>query len=634
LSVVGCSVLIVDGGRDQEPIPQQPAAAGVSGACSDGIVEAAVRARAAREAADADTLAGDPYLTEVLARLHEAITDLSQTRWSARGPAVLAAGLRALAREQARLDSAALRLVGDVDGRDDVVLRAKPRTAGAAFLRTALGLERHRASRDADLARLVTGEQTDLAAMGAAYAAGDITRSHVEVAASVHRRLGAAARERLMPVTDPDSVPDTGEVTGETQRRTIEVVDAALAARARDFTVPEFARIGDRIVEALNPPSADGAHQRRYLHLSRLADGSVHGKFFCGPVQALKLTAVLAALAAPRPGRAVDADGIDHDLPDERTAPQRRMDALIDAIDHHDCHRHLTDVVGTERTDSGGTENGGTGNGGTGNGGTQNSCAENSRVQQRISTANGTETAPETADDHLAQSPSGDLAQSQPGDFAQSPSSPGGFAQCDEPPPEGDFQVRRPAGVRTGPYPDVEIIVTASLDQLAHARGIARGETGGSPAGAPAVANEEFAHAQHAGSIHPSVLGVLACSGRLRRVVLDEHGGVLHVGRSHRLATPAQKAALLGRDVGCVIPGCTVPADLCEIHHVIPWADGGPTDIDNLVFVCPRHHVEVTDGTWQLYMINGVPWARPPAWAHPTRPLLRNASHRPPSVAA
>jgi hypothetical protein len=55
-----------------------------------------------------------------------------------------------------------------------------------------------------------------------------------------------------------------------------------------------------------------------------------------------------------------------------------------------------------------------------------------------------------------------------------------------------------------------------------------------------------------------------------------------------------------------------MPADRCEIHHVTGWADTGPTDIDNLTLVCPRHHLDVTDGTWQLQMINGVPWARPP----------------------
>jgi hypothetical protein len=112
------------------------------------------------------------------------------------------------------------------------------------------------------------------------------------------------------------------------------------------------------------------------------------------------------------------------------------------------------------------------------------------------------------------------------------------------------------------------------------------------------------------------------------RLLLDDHGAVLHLGRAVRLATPAQKQALCGRDIGWVIPGCGVPGDLCEIHHVVPWADGRSTDIDNLVIVCPRHHVEVTDGTWEIEMIDGLPWARPPGWVHPARPLLRNASHR------
>jgi hypothetical protein len=133
--------------------------------------------------------------------------------------------------------------------------------------------------------------------------------------------------------------------------------------------------------------------------------------------------------------------------------------------------------------------------------------------------------------------------------------------------------------------------------------------------------------------VHPSTLALLACNARIRRVVLDEHGAVLHLGRGHRLATPAQKAALYARDIGCVIPGCTVPGDLCEIHHVTAWADAGRTDIDNLVLACPRHHIDVTDGTWELEMIDGVPWARPPAWAHPGRPLLRNASHHSPTAA-
>src|SRR3954468_12873213 len=111
LSGVGCSVLIVDGGCGEEPTPQQEsgdsavpgfsgtASGDASGGGSESLLVAAARARGAREAADAETLASDPYLAEALDRLHAAISDLARTRWSARAPAVLAAGLRALARE-------------------------------------------------------------------------------------------------------------------------------------------------------------------------------------------------------------------------------------------------------------------------------------------------------------------------------------------------------------------------------------------------------------------------------------------------------------------------------------------------------------------------------------------------------
>jgi len=289
--VVACSVLSMDGGTDEptqeqrhdsvpvsEPdehavsAPESGATSADSHVTSRAAVmdvrdegEAALAARAAarraREAADADSLAGDPYVHDALERLHAAITDLAGTRWAARGPDVLVAALRAVTVEQARLDAAALRLIGDVDGRDDVVPRAKPKTAGASLLRTALGMERRRAAREADLARLATGTNPDLAEIGAAYAAGEISRGHLEIAAGVHRRLGAFVREQPMGVADTD----TGDVS---ERRTIEAVDGTLAARARDFTVTELARIGDRLVETLNPPSPDGAHRRRFLHLS------------------------------------------------------------------------------------------------------------------------------------------------------------------------------------------------------------------------------------------------------------------------------------------------------------------------------------------------------------------------------
>jgi hypothetical protein len=416
-------------------------------------------------------------------------------------------------------------------------------------------------------------------------------------------KLGAAARNALMPVQDPQ----TAEVT---ERRCVELVDATLAEQARLFSVPEFARIAERLVQNLNPPEPGDAHRRRYLLLSRLADGSVRGRFAFGPAQALTLTAVLAALAGPRPGTAVDADGVEHDLPDERDPGQRRADALIEAIDHNHetCHCRHQDATARDNDVSPTPAEGDDIDDGP--------HGENHQELQSVDVGpmNGGHPDPEYLDPEgldpgRLRSDGGDLNASE---------------RFEPPPHEGELQIRRRPGARTGPYPQIEIIVTATVEHLAQAQHRARGD---GTTFAPGL-GEGFAHAQHAGGVHPTVLGLLACSGRLRRLLLDDHGAVLHLGRAVRLATPAQKQALYGRDIGCVIPGCGVPGDLCEIHHVVPWADGGSTDIDNLVIVCPRHHVELTDGTWEIEMIDGVPWARPPGCVHPARPLLRNASHR------
>ena len=42
----------------------------------------------------------------------------------------------------------------------------------------------------------------------------------------------------------------------------------------------------------------------------------------------------------------------------------------------------------------------------------------------------------------------------------------------------------------------------------------------------------------------------------------------LAVGRTARTATPAQRRALAARDRGCIIPGCAIPAEACQTHHV------------------------------------------------------------------
>ena len=68
-------------------------------------------------------------------------------------------------------------------------------------------------------------------------------------------------------------------------------------------------------------------------------------------------------------------------------------------------------------------------------------------------------------------------------------------------------------------------------------------------------------------------------------VDLGEH---LHVDQYQVPDRLADQAA--ERDLTCVFPWCTRPAEACDTDHVIPYAEGGPTASDNLAPLCRRHH--------------------------------------------
>jgi hypothetical protein len=91
--------------------------------------------------------------------------------------------------------------------------------------------------------------------------------------------------------------------------------------------------------------------------------------------------------------------------------------------------------------------------------------------------------------------------------------------------------------------------------------------------------------------IDPAVIERLLCSGDLLPVLHRDHTEVLSVGRARRLATPAQRRALLVRSGGtCEWPGCSAPHTWCDAHHLHFWEAGGATDLSNLALVCSHHH--------------------------------------------
>lgn len=91
----------------------------------------------------------------------------------------------------------------------------------------------------------------------------------------------------------------------------------------------------------------------------------------------------------------------------------------------------------------------------------------------------------------------------------------------------------------------------------------------------------------------PSVVRRLACDAGIIPVVLGGEGEVLDLGRSVRWFTPGQRRAIWLRDGGCTYPGCTMPPQWCDAHHVDWWSRGGSSDIANGALLCQRHHTRV-----------------------------------------
>ncbi|MDH3713615.1 MAG: HNH endonuclease [Gammaproteobacteria bacterium] len=91
----------------------------------------------------------------------------------------------------------------------------------------------------------------------------------------------------------------------------------------------------------------------------------------------------------------------------------------------------------------------------------------------------------------------------------------------------------------------------------------------------------------------------LACDSSLIALIEDENGTPLNIGRKTRAIPPAMQRALQARDGGCCFPGCTQHKHV-DAHHITHWADGGETNLDNLVQLCPHHHRLMHEGGFGL----------------------------------
>lgn len=110
----------------------------------------------------------------------------------------------------------------------------------------------------------------------------------------------------------------------------------------------------------------------------------------------------------------------------------------------------------------------------------------------------------------------------------------------------------------------------------------------------------------------------MICTGGTQQVVLNDEGRILRLGVPDRCFTGWQRRAIILRDGGCIIPGCHIPAAWCEIHHVVPDVQGGPTHTDNGVLTCWFHHRTIDTSGWEIRMTRGAPQIKAPLWIDPT----------------
>jgi Domain of unknown function (DUF222)/HNH endonuclease len=112
----------------------------------------------------------------------------------------------------------------------------------------------------------------------------------------------------------------------------------------------------------------------------------------------------------------------------------------------------------------------------------------------------------------------------------------------------------------------------------------------------------------HVGPISSETALRIACDASVMRVVMSADSQPLDVGRRTSIVPASMRQAVVVRDRHCRFPGCDRPQTWCDAHHIVHWARGGPTSVDNLLLLCRRHHTLIHGPSgFRLVMENGRP---------------------------
>ncbi|MBI1350081.1 MAG: DUF222 domain-containing protein, partial [Actinomycetales bacterium] len=142
----------------------------------------------------------------------------------------------------------------------------------------------------------------------------------------------------------------------------------------------------------------------------------------------------------------------------------------------------------------------------------------------------------------------------------------------------------------TGPVSEAKIRASVSvLIPLATLTNTDPAAAGGSISGEPVTAD----------TIR-DILGDADPDSTLRRIVTDASGCIIDAGRARYAISDLQRRLITLRDGTCRFPGCTRPAEVCEVDHATAYHAGGRTDLENLGPLCKHHPQLKTHGGWHI----------------------------------
>lgn len=150
------------------------------------------------------------------------------------------------------------------------------------------------------------------------------------------------------------------------------------------------------------------------------------------------------------------------------------------------------------------------------------------------------------------------------------------------------------------------VVVHVTRDEL-------RDPSAGGDAEAPAdPATDVGTTIEGIGRVSAETARRIACDAQITALVEDALGRPLGVGQTASQVPRRIRRALKRRDGGrCRFPGCEATR-FVDAHHIRHWADGGPTDLENLILLCRFHHRLVHEVGYQILVEDdGFTFARP-----------------------